>query len=219
MAGPGAKSLGVKSIPAPHEEAERLAYRDEDGFLFFPSIGFRQSLWHGVTERRLGRFAARTTVASAAVAAEERRRLLDPDTGEEFKSPGSWSRVRGYFRRDRRSRGGGVCSIRDRRGVDPAGSRRRVAQPDGPGERGGGFQASKDGAPRTLPRGTTRGRSRRPNPDRKREMNPHVEREDEVRQRFLSGLVLDRSLSPRRTESFHVRELAEALRPAQTCLR
>ena len=78
------KPVGVttRRIPSPEEEAEKGAYRDEEGFLYLPSIAFRASLVHGAGGRKIGKTAARTVLAGAVFSTGTRTRLVDPETGE-----------------------------------------------------------------------------------------------------------------------------------------
>ena len=72
----------TKKIPTPEEEAEKGAYRDEEGLLYMPSNAFRASLLHGAGGRRIGRTAARTVLAGAVFNVGTRTYLVDPESGE-----------------------------------------------------------------------------------------------------------------------------------------
>lgn len=82
MDGRSASDTSPKKIPAPEEEAERSAYRDEEGFLYLPSAAFRSSLMYGAGGRRIGTTAARTVLAGAVFNTDSRVSLLDPVSGE-----------------------------------------------------------------------------------------------------------------------------------------
>lgn len=71
----------VRRIPTPEEEAEKGAYRDEQGFLYLPSAAFKASLMHGAGGRRIGTTAARTVLAGAVFTTEPNTYLTDPETG------------------------------------------------------------------------------------------------------------------------------------------
>ena len=75
----------TKRIPTPEEEAEKGAYRDEEGLLYLPSNAFRASLLHGAGGRRIGSTAARTVLAGAVFNAGPRTYLFDPQSGEALK--------------------------------------------------------------------------------------------------------------------------------------
>lgn len=73
----------VKKVPTPEEEeAERGAYRDEEGCLYLPSSAFRASLLHGAVGRRFGKISAKTGLAGAVFNVDKRTRLVHPETGE-----------------------------------------------------------------------------------------------------------------------------------------
>lgn len=78
-------SPSVRRIPGPREEAEKGAYRDEEGFLFLPSSAFRASLMHGAGGRRIGKTAARTVLAGAVFSVGSRVSLFDPGSGERLR--------------------------------------------------------------------------------------------------------------------------------------
>lgn len=72
----------TKRIPSHEEEAEKGAYRDDEGFLYLPSHAFRASLMHGAGGRRVGSTAARTQLAGAVFNTGPETRLFDPESGE-----------------------------------------------------------------------------------------------------------------------------------------
>lgn len=82
-----ARPAGPKArrIPTPEEEAEKGAYRDEEGFLYLPSEAFRASIIHGAGGRRIGKTAARTVVAGSVFTVPQRTLLLDPASGERLR--------------------------------------------------------------------------------------------------------------------------------------
>ena len=75
----------TRRIPSPEEEAEKGAYRDEEGFLYLPSAAFKASLMHGAGGRRIGSTAARTVLAGAVFNTGPRTGLIDPETGERLR--------------------------------------------------------------------------------------------------------------------------------------
>ena len=75
----------TKKIPSPEEEAEKGAYRDEEGLLYLPSHAFRASLLHGAGGRRIGSTAARTMLAGAVFNTGPKTYLTDPESGEPLK--------------------------------------------------------------------------------------------------------------------------------------
>lgn len=72
----------AKKIPTPEEEAEKGAYRDEEGYLYLPSNAFRASLLHGAGGRRIGTTSARVVLAGAVFNAVPSTYLVDPQSGE-----------------------------------------------------------------------------------------------------------------------------------------
>lgn len=72
----------AKKIPTPEEEAEKGAYREDNGFLYLPSAAFKASLMHGAGGRRVGSVAARTALSGAVFPTGPRISLVDPDGGE-----------------------------------------------------------------------------------------------------------------------------------------
>lgn len=71
----------TKRIPSPEEEAEKGAYRDEQGFLYLPSAAFKASLMHGAGGRRIGTTSARTVLAGSVFTTDPNTYLIDPGTG------------------------------------------------------------------------------------------------------------------------------------------
>jgi hypothetical protein len=52
---PGAK---IKKIPTPEEEARSLVYRDEDGQIFGPAMGFKSAIMSAAKGRKFGKVSA-----------------------------------------------------------------------------------------------------------------------------------------------------------------
>ena len=75
----------TRRIPTPEEEAEKGAYRDEEGFLYLPSEAFRASIMHGAGGRRIGKTAARTVLSGAVFTTAPRTHLVDPGSGEQLR--------------------------------------------------------------------------------------------------------------------------------------
>ena len=75
----------TRRIPTPEEEAEKGAYRDDEGFLYLPSEAFRASLMHGAGGRRIGKTAARTVLSGAVFTTSPRTHLVDPESGERLR--------------------------------------------------------------------------------------------------------------------------------------
>ena len=75
----------ARKIPSPEEEAEKGAYRDEEGYLYLPSAAFKASLMHGAGGRRIGSTAARTVLAGSVFNTGPRTGLFDPETGERLR--------------------------------------------------------------------------------------------------------------------------------------
>lgn len=71
----------ARRIPTPEEEAEKGAYRDDDGFLYLPSAAFKASLMHGAGGRRIGTTAVRTVLAGSVFTTDPNTYLIDPETG------------------------------------------------------------------------------------------------------------------------------------------
>ena len=76
----------TKKIPTPEEEAEKGAYRSEEGFLYLPSAAFRASLMHGAGGRRIGRTAARTVLSGSVFNTGPKTLLLDPETSKRIEN-------------------------------------------------------------------------------------------------------------------------------------
>ena len=81
----GPAGPAAKRIPTPEEEAEKGAYRDEEGFLFLPSAAFRASIMHGAGGRRVGKTAARTVLSGSVFSTGPKTLLFDPDSGERLR--------------------------------------------------------------------------------------------------------------------------------------
>jgi hypothetical protein len=77
--------LAAKKYPAPDVEAESVAYRDDDGFLFLPSIAFRASLLRACMGRKIGKYSANSQVAAGVFNADVQTRLAHPKTGKPIK--------------------------------------------------------------------------------------------------------------------------------------
>ena len=75
----------TRRIPTPEEEAEKGAYRDEDGFLYLPSEAFRASIMHGAGGRRIGRTAARTVLAGSVFTISPSTYLIHPESSERLR--------------------------------------------------------------------------------------------------------------------------------------
>ena len=75
----------TKQIPSAEEEAEKGAYRNEDGTLYLPSAAFKASLMHGAGGRRIGKTAARTVLAGAVFTTSPKTHLIDPESGERLR--------------------------------------------------------------------------------------------------------------------------------------
>ena len=76
MSAPSA-SLGRKRIPSPEDEAEKAAYRNEDGKLVFPAIGVRNSILSGAKGMRIGKLAARPIISGAILLLDDWFPLLN----------------------------------------------------------------------------------------------------------------------------------------------
>src|SRR5688572_33347941 len=81
----GGEGLKTKKYPPPAEEAESVAYRDDDGFLFLPSIAFRSSLLRGCMGRKIGKYSANSQVAAGVFNVDVQTRLQHPKTGKPIK--------------------------------------------------------------------------------------------------------------------------------------
>ena len=62
----------VRKIPSPQEEAEKGAYRGDDGVLYSPGIAWKSSLLSGCVGKRIGKRAASVFVQAGVFEAEER---------------------------------------------------------------------------------------------------------------------------------------------------
>ena len=82
----GPSGPSTKKIPTPEEEAEKGAYRNEEGFLYLPSAAFRASLMHGAGGRRIGRTAARTVLSGSVFNTGPKTLLLDPETSKRIEN-------------------------------------------------------------------------------------------------------------------------------------
>ena len=75
----------TKRIPSHEDEAEKGAYRDDEGLLYLPSNAFRSSLIHGAGGRRIGRTAARTVLSGAVFNTGPKTYLVDPESAEALR--------------------------------------------------------------------------------------------------------------------------------------
>lgn len=70
-----------RSVPTPEEEAELGTYRDADGNLVFPTVGFRSGLIYASANLKVGKITAKRALAGF-YPDEEFTVLTDPDSGE-----------------------------------------------------------------------------------------------------------------------------------------
>jgi hypothetical protein len=73
-----------KVIPSPEEEAEIGTYRDEDGFLVFPAIGFRGAFYKAMSGYKVGKKSLRSVLGHTRVK-DEWVYLVDPESKKRLK--------------------------------------------------------------------------------------------------------------------------------------
>lgn len=73
-----------KTIPSPEEEAELGTYRDEEGFLVFPTIGFRGAFYRAMSGYKVGRKSLRSLLGHTRVK-DEWTHVLNPETRKKIK--------------------------------------------------------------------------------------------------------------------------------------
>jgi hypothetical protein len=82
----GKATTRAKKIPPPDIEAEAAAYRNEDGTLYFPSIGCKRGTLLASTGKKIGKLAAARLVRAGLFEAEERIHLYHPETKEPLRN-------------------------------------------------------------------------------------------------------------------------------------
>lgn len=74
-----------KTIPSPEEEAELGTYRDAEGFLVFPTIGFRGAFYRAMSGYKVGKKSLRSLLGHTRVK-DEWTHILHPETKKKLKS-------------------------------------------------------------------------------------------------------------------------------------
>ena len=78
----GETTIKVKKIPTAEEEAERGAYKNDDGTLYHPAQAFRSAILGAAKGRKIGKAFATTVVKGSVFVTHDRADLYDPETGE-----------------------------------------------------------------------------------------------------------------------------------------
>jgi hypothetical protein len=74
--------LGGKTIPTAEQEANRLCYRNKQGFLYIQTVAFRNAMIAAGSGRKVGKMMAKRMVSASIFPRYDQAVLLDPHTNK-----------------------------------------------------------------------------------------------------------------------------------------
>ncbi len=90
------KGVSRREIPAPEAEAEAGLYKNEDGTLYFPAVGVRNSMLSGAKGTRIGKIAAGTVLSGVVLLDQETFPMTDGEGAPLIWNPG-WNEALGRY--------------------------------------------------------------------------------------------------------------------------